>query len=71
MFAKNLAARDFVTHLKFIAYTDAAKPLLEKAGIAEDLDKGCIRLSKSAEASEFVSLCRSLRLWDREKVVKQ
>ena len=46
MLAKNPAAREFAadafTHLKFIAYTDGAKPLLEKAGIAKDLDKGCI-----------------------------
>lgn len=73
MLAKHPAARDFVadafTHLKFIAYVDAAKPLFEKAGILSDLDEGCVQLTK-ANASEFISQCRSLRFWDREAVVK-
>jgi catalase len=72
--AKHPAARDFVTdaftHLKFIAYNDAAKPLLTKAGLADDLDAGCFQLSDSAGATKFITLCRMLRLWDREKVVK-
>jgi catalase len=67
--AKNPAARDFATdafaHLKFIAYTDAAKALFEKCGMVKDLDKGCIALSKVGSVSEFVKLCRSLRLWER------
>ncbi len=61
---KNAAAKDFVSdafaHLKFIAYVDAATPLFEKAGIAADLDAGCIpstpaktprHLSQPAESS--------------------
>ncbi len=58
--------RDFVAdayaHCKFIAYVEAALPLLEKGGIgSEDLDEGCIslddarklkRLSKNLESSE-------------------
>jgi catalase len=72
--AKHPAARDFVadafTHLKFIAYTDGAKPLLTKAGIADDLDAGCVQLSGSEGASKFITLCRTMRLWSREKVVK-
>ncbi|MFL6449604.1 MAG: catalase [Bryobacteraceae bacterium] len=74
MLAKHPAARDFVTdaftHLKFIAYTDGAKPLLTKAGLAEDLDAGCFQLSDSGSASKFITLCRMLRHWEREKVVK-
>ena len=72
--AKLPAARDFVAdafaHLKFIAYTDAAKPLLQKAGVLGDLDAGCISLSKAGAASDFIKQCRSLRLWERETVVK-
>jgi len=68
--AKNPAARDFVAdafaHLKFIAYSSAAMPLFEKAGIAGDLDKGCIELKN---ADEFIALCRNVRFWEREAVV--
>ncbi len=74
MLAKHPAARDFVTdaftHLKFIAYNEAAKPLLTKAGLADDLDAGCFQLSDAAGASKFITLCRMLRHWEREKVVK-
>ena len=73
MLAKHPAARDFVAdafaHLKFIAYNEAATPLLAKAGIAEDLDAGCFQLSEPGSASKFITLCRMLRLWNREKVV--
>lgn len=74
MLAKNPAARQFAsdafTHLKFIAYTDAAKMLFEKAGILSDLDEGCIAVTQANTAKEFVSQCRSLRFWKREAVVK-
>ena len=70
---QSAAARDFVAgafgHLKFIAYTARALPLLEKAGIAADLDEGCIKLSKLG-APAFVIRCRQLRLWAREGVAK-
>jgi catalase len=72
--AKHPAARDFVTdaftHLKFIAYNEAAKPLFAKAGLADDLDAGCFELSDSGSATKFITLCRMLRLWEREKLVK-
>ena len=74
MLAKHPAARDFVTdaftHLKFIAYTDAAKPLFEKTGLFADLDEGCVQLTKAAAVATFVKRCRSLRFWDREAAVK-
>ncbi len=58
---KSSAARDFevdaFTHLKFIAYTGAALPLFEKAGIPADLDEGCVSLSQSGIA-DFVTKCR-------------
>jgi hypothetical protein len=75
----NPAARDFVAdafaHLKFIAYVNAAMPLFEKAGIAADLDEGCISLiapkrSAAKSATAFVAACRNLRLWEREKLLK-
>ena len=74
----NPAARDFVAdafaHLKFIAYVDAALPLFEKAGIRADLDDGCINLTASKRtgakgAAAFVTACRNLRHWAREKLV--
>ena len=74
----NPAARDFVAdafaHLKFIAYVDAAMPLFEKAGIQADLDDGCINLTASKGtgakgAAAFVTACRNLRNWAREKLV--
>ena len=74
MLAKNPGARDFATdaftHLKFIAYTNGARPLFEKTGIVNDLDAGCIELSKPAAVANFVARCRSLRFWDREAVVQ-
>jgi catalase len=70
---KNAAAKDFVSdafaHLKFIAYADAAMPLFEKAGIASDLDEGCIVLNASKDAEVFVTACRKLRRWEREQIV--
>jgi catalase len=75
----NPAARDFVAdafaHLKFIGYVNAAMPLFEKAGIAADLDEGCIGLTAPKRAgakgaAAFVAACRNLRLWEREKLLK-
>jgi catalase len=70
---KSAAARDFVSdafaHLKFISYVKAAMPLFERAGIAQDLDAGCIELTRGNSASEFVAACRKLRRWEREEVV--
>ncbi|MBV8832057.1 MAG: catalase [Acidobacteriaceae bacterium] len=72
--AKHPAARDFVsdafTHLKFIAYTEAAKPLFEKSGIMSDLDEGCVSLNDASAVSSFVKQCAALRFWKRESVVK-
>ncbi|MEP6961484.1 MAG: catalase HPII, partial [Acidobacteriota bacterium] len=72
--AKEPAARDFVAdafaHLKFIAYNAAAMPLLEKAGIAADLDEGCMVLAKPGDTVNFVAACRKFRLWERESLFK-
>jgi catalase len=70
---KNAAVRDFVSdafgHLKFIAWVKAAMPLFEKAGIAQDLDEGCIELTGPQSVAEFLTACRKLRVWKREQVV--
>jgi len=64
------AARDFVAdaaaHRKFIAYSADAAPLLEKAGVAGDLDEGFLPLKTAADCDRFVAACRKLRFWDRE-----
>lgn len=61
-------ARDFVAdafaHAKFIAYVDAAKPLLDKAGAT--LDAGCFLLSAPGDADRFIQSCGELRFWTRE-----
>lgn len=66
-------ARDFVAdafaHMKFIGYTSAAMPLLEKAGIAESLDEGCIDLENANASKNFIMACRKIRYWDRESKV--
>jgi len=71
---KNAAAKDFVSdafaHLKFMAYVEAAMPLFEKAGIAADLDEGCIRLDAGKGAPAFIAACRKLRRWEREQIIK-
>ncbi|MDP8981293.1 MAG: catalase [Acidobacteriota bacterium] len=69
----NAAVRDFISdafgHLKFIGWVKSALPLFEKAGIADDLDEGCIELTGPRSAAPFVAACRKLRLWAREQVV--
>jgi catalase len=71
LLARDGAARDFVAdafgHCKFIAYSAAAAPLLEKGGIAPaDLDEGCFPLTKARDAAAFIEACGQLRFWARE-----
>ena len=67
-------AKDFVNdafaHCKFIAYNAEAMPLFEKAGLAADLDDGCMELSSPNDAAAFVETCGELRFWEREPNVK-
>ncbi len=62
-------ARDFIAdaiaHQKFIAYVDAAAPLLEKAGAPSGLDAGFVPLKAAKDCDAFVAQCRKLRFWDR------
>jgi catalase len=71
--AMEATARDFVAdafaHLKFIGHVAAAKPLLDKAGVAPDA--GIVQLGKAKDATSFVAACRKLRFWEREATVKQ
>jgi catalase len=76
MLVNESTARDFVAdafaHLKFIAYSGAALPLMAKAGIGEeDLDDGCIELTSHEEVESFVKACKELRFWMRAASVKQ
>jgi catalase len=72
--SQEATAKDFVSdayaHLKFIAYNDAAKPLLEKAGVANAMDSGFVRLNHAQDAANFLTTCGQLRVWDREPKVK-
>lgn len=67
-------ARDFVAdafqHCKFIGYAETAMPLLEKAGIAGDLDEGMISLPGEAGLADFIEKLGKLRVWGREPSVK-
>jgi catalase len=71
---KESTARDFVAdafaHCKFIGYVEAAMPLLEKAGIAGDLDEGCIPFAGPKDVSAFIGNLGKLRVWAREPSVK-
>jgi catalase len=64
------AARDFVNdafaHAKFVGYLGSAMPLIEGAGIADQLDGGFVPLDEPGAATRFVETCRQLRHWERE-----
>jgi catalase len=71
---KEATARDFVAdafqHCKYIGYAETAVPLLEKAGIAGDLDEGTISLPGQAGVADFIERLGKLRVWGREPSVK-
>ena len=73
MLAKMPPARDFVAdafaHCKFIAYSEHALPVFEKAGLASDLDGGCSRLASTEDAKKFLKGCAKLRFWEREEML--
>jgi catalase len=62
-------AKDFVSdafaHHKFIGYNGASRQLLEAAGVADLLDAGCVKFTRST-ATTFVKKCGALRFWDRD-----
>lgn len=71
---KESTARDFVAdafaHCKFIGYSQAALPLMEKAGLPKDLDEGVIQLNAPKDIASFIQELGKLRLWSREPNVK-
>ena len=64
------AAKDFVTdafaHCKFIALTNEAEEIFERAGIIDDLDEACLALDSAEDAQPFLTACHALRHWPRE-----
>jgi catalase len=66
------AARDFVAdafaHSKFVAHSEAAKPLLAKVLGADKLDAGFIAIGAARDAARFIQECRKLRFWARKGV---
>jgi catalase len=74
--ATNPTARDFLAdayaHCKFIGYTSGAAPLFDATGLELDSDAvtrdgGIISLD-SRSATDFITGCRQLRFWDRQRV---
>lgn len=69
---KEATARDFVAdafaHCKFIAHTEAAQALFDKAGV--EPDEGVMPLTSADDIAAFIESCRKLRLWAREQKVK-
>lgn len=61
--------RDAYGHLKAIAHTAAAEPLLAKAGIAPGADEGVVRVEGKGLAA-FVTAARQHRVWAREPSVR-
>lgn len=74
LLAQEASARDFVAdafaHCKFVGYVEAAVPLFDKAGVPESLDDGFIMLTGADACTQFLSVCRGLRFWDREAKTK-
>ncbi len=71
MLAREAAAIAFVhdafAHLKVIGHTEAAKVLLDKAGVAADA--GIVKLDRNGSKA-FVTAASKGRIWDREKAVR-
>lgn len=73
MLAKDKPSKDFVSdafaHCKFIGFSQDAHALIEAAGIASELDAGCMKIQARKDAADFVTACGRLRHWDRERSV--
>ncbi|MFN8551355.1 MAG: catalase [Candidatus Obscuribacterales bacterium] len=72
--ASDANARDFVSdayaHLKFIAFNSEAASLLEKNGVAVAKDEGVMQVRDASDASNFLTMCKKLRVWNREPKTK-
>ena len=67
------AARQFVAdafaHYKFVAYSPEIVPLLEKAGVIDDLDDGFVELNAKKDIGEYIDSLADIRHWAREKAM--
>ena len=73
--AREAAALGFISdafnHLKVIGYLPAAKPLLQRAGITDDLvDAGVVKLDGANAVASFIAAAKKTRIWDREPKVR-
>ena len=59
---------DAFAHLKVIAHTAAAQPLLHAAGVAPDA--GIVALAKTSDAAAFAKIAGTGRIWAREASVR-
>ncbi len=59
---------DAFHHLKVIAATPEAEPLLAAAGVA--VDEGVVALAKAADPAAFIALAGLGRAWGREPMVR-
>ena len=68
--AKLPPARQFVAdafaHYKFVAYSSGVVPLLEKAGLIDDLDDGFIELDTPKAVAKYFEDLGKIRNWQRE-----
>ena len=62
--------RDAFGHLKAIAYTPAAEPLLAAAGVPPEADEGVVSLKSRDGLAKFITAAKRHRLWDREPQVR-
>jgi len=73
--AREAAALGFISdafnHLKVIGYLPAAKPLLHRAGITDELvDAGVVKLDGANAVAGFIAAAKRTRIWDREPKVR-
>lgn len=73
LLAGDTPTKDFISdafaHCKFIAVSEASKPLLEMAGVLDKADDGFLPLANERDAAKFLKACRALRFWEREAKV--
>ena len=66
--ANDKPSQDFLSdafaHAKFIAWSDAAIPLIEAVGISDKIDDGMLKID-GENVSDFLRACEKLRFWDR------
>ncbi|UTS79117.1 catalase [Phaeobacter piscinae] len=67
--ANNKPSQDFLSdafaHAKFIAWTDAAMPLIETVGLSDKIDDGMMKID-GENVGDFLRACEKLRFWERK-----